>query len=560
MLGLASTITLSVIFGFIFVIVFLAANLTGYADMSFVIAATIFVNFLSWLISPFFMDLMFRWLYKTKRLNIEELEQKSKPLSDFIKRLCEKYRIKIPKLRLIEDDNPTAFAFGSGAFNARLCFSEGLFTYLDQDEIEAVIGHELGHIRRRDFIIMTIAATGVQILYEFSQLLMGGRSKREGGGGRDRGALAWIGLLAYAFYFLGLYLLLFLSRSREYGADEFSAHETENPDGLARALVKIAYGIVAKPDDPRQQRLLNATRPLGPFDSQAAKNLGTAFQSTGQNWGAIAQVIAYDLISPWAKILQFQSTHPLTGKRILKLNEMSQKLGKKISIDTSPISSIPVDRKRLYRGFAIGVFIHFLPWILPLIVLVTAGVYKNPLLFIWIPASLGVAYLLRLFYKYPETQPTKSTTFDMLSDLYASPVRGHVYQLEGTVIGRGTAGAKLSEDMMLQDSKGLIYLNYESAFSFLGNLMFALGKVKKLIGQKVEAVGWFFRDVGHHLDLKQMTAEGRLIKSHPKLWGVIFSLILILGTYYFASGYGALTLHPPRSDISIEDFFEGQIP
>src|SRR3989338_9737886 len=96
-----------------------------------------------------------------------------------------------------------------------------------------------------EIIIMTIASTGVQILYELAHALMKKSS------GNKKNNAAWIGLLAYVFYFVGVYLLLFLSRAREYGADAFSAHETENPDALSRALVKIAYGIVAKPDTPQ---------------------------------------------------------------------------------------------------------------------------------------------------------------------------------------------------------------------------------------------------------------------------------------------------------------------
>lgn len=535
MLGFASLITLGIIFGFIFVILFLIAYFGGYMDITLVIGLTVGVNFLMWLISPAIMDLMFRWFYKIKRLEITELEQKSKRLAGFIKRTCEKYNMKLPQLRYIEDDNPTAFAFGSGVFNARLCFSEGLFVYLTEEEIEAVLGHELGHIRRRDFIIMTIAATGVQVLYELSQMLM--RSGRRGGRSKDKNPLPAIGLLAYIFYFVGLYLLLFLSRTREYGADAFAAHETQNPDALARALVKIAYGIVAKPDDQSQKRLLSATRALGPYDPQAARHLGTAFQSTHEDWQVITKVIAYDLVSPWAKIMELQSTHPLTGRRIVRLNEFSKKMGKKPSIETDSIASMQIDRGRLYHGFFLGVFIHFLPWIAPLALLIIAVVYQKSFLsvgtpLLWIPGAFGLALLLRILYKYPSGEPQKTTTLEMMTDLYASPVRGHLYALEGKVIGRGTAGAKLAEDMMLQDSKGLIYLNYESAFSFIGNLIFALGKVKKLVGRSVSATGWFFRDVGHHLDLKTIASGEETINSHPKLWGMVSAFILIGTSLY----------------------------
>src|SRR3989338_10483518 len=150
MLGLASTVTLGTIFGFIFIVVALAMQFSSGFDLYTVIGFTVAINVFLWLVTPFFTDLMYRWLYKTQQMELSDLEKKSKSLAQFIKKVCDKHGIGIPRLRYIIDDNPTAFSFGSGAFNARLCFSEGLFVYLKEDEIEAVIGHELRHLVRRD--------------------------------------------------------------------------------------------------------------------------------------------------------------------------------------------------------------------------------------------------------------------------------------------------------------------------------------------------------------------------------------------------------------------------
>lgn len=533
MLGLVSTITLAVIFGFIFIIIG-ALTYVGGLDLNLpiVLGATALINFIGWLISPFFMDLMIRWIYKSQRMTIDDLAKRSPQLADFIKKICEKHHFKVPALRLINDDNPTAFTFGSGAYNARLCFSEGLFTYLEADELEAVIGHELGHIRRRDFIVMSIAATAVQMLYEISQLL---RRRSGGDNKKGGGALAIIALVSYIFYLIGIYLMLFLSRVRELGADEFSAHETGNPDALSRALVKVAYGIVAKPDDTQQARLLQSTRALGLFDHKAARHLGTAYESAKHDWSKITPVIAYDLVSPWAKVMVLNSTHPLTGKRIQKLNAIAEKMGKKVSMNTDIIKDMHFDRGELYRGFFVGVLVYFLPTLAPLVVLGVAAYMQNITIAAWVFAAIGGAMVVRALYKYPAGQAVKSTTLDALSDITASPVRGKLYELEGTVIGRGMAGSYVSEDLMLQDSQGLIYLNYESGIPILGNLMFALSKVKKLIGKKLSATGWFFRDVGHHFDMKEFESEGVRTKSHPILWQMIFAAILV-GVSIFAQG------------------------
>lgn len=528
MFAFATLFTFLVLFTFIFIIVFAASYFAGVQEMPLIISFTVGANILSWLVSPFFMDLMFRWFYKIKRVELSEIRKRSPRLASFIEKTCQEYGIKLPRFRIILDDNPTAFAFGSAQFNARLCFSEGLFTYLEEDEIEAVLGHELGHIKRRDFIIMTIAATAVQILYELSQFLM-----RRSARGEKKNPLALVGLVAYIFYIIGTYVLLFLSRTREYGADEFSAHVTKNPDGLSRALVKIAYGIIAKPDDASQQRLLNSTRALGPFDSRAAKTLGTAYQSMHTSIHALGPVLAFDFISPWAFIMELQSTHPLTGKRIRRLNEIAAKQGQKVSIDTESARTLHVDRHRLYSGFALGVVMHFLPWLAVGAVLAYAWLGQADRAVAFIPAAVGVSILLNLLYRYPHTETVKATTVELMSDIYASPVRGKRHALEGSIIGRGEAGAYLGEDVMLQDKTGLIYMNYESAIPILGNLIFAIGKVRKFIGKSVSATGWFFRGVGHHFDLDAMEVEGKRVKSSPRLWGVLIALGLLALSYYW---------------------------
>src|SRR5262245_50992218 len=127
---------------------------------------TVLVNVVMWLLSPLLMDLVQRWVYKSRVVPFEELQQNKPALAAFVARVCEKHGIRVPTLRMIDDMNPTAFCYGSTANRSRLVVSRGLFHYLDDRETSAVYGHELGHIVNRDFIVMTIAATLVQILYE----------------------------------------------------------------------------------------------------------------------------------------------------------------------------------------------------------------------------------------------------------------------------------------------------------------------------------------------------------------------------------------------------------
>lgn len=532
MFSFASLVTLSLIFSFVFVILFLAAYFGGALDIQFVLLGTIVINLIIWLVAPFFMDLMFRWIYKCEHLSLEDLKARSARLADFISRICSKYNLPIPRIRLIKDDNPTAFVFGSGAFNARLVFSEGLFTYLAEDEIEAVIAHELGHIQRRDFIIMTIAQTLVQLLYELSQYLMRSRSSNE-----DKNkALFYVGAVAYVLFWVSTYLLLYLSRTREYGADRFAAENIENPDSLSRALIKVAYGIVAKPDSASQNRLLSSTRALGLIDTNSAKMMGSAYEISS-DWNFISKVLLFDLVSPWAKVIELGSTHPLTGKRITELDKICDQKGSKKSIDLALVKHETYDKSRLYSGFAFGVFIHFLPQLSVLVALIIGGIMKNIKFIALIPFLLGLSIIIKILYRYPNSQAKKMSTLELMSDVYASPVRGFLAELDGKIIGRGQAGHRFAEDVMIQDKTGLLYLNYESAFGFIGNFIFGLSKVKQLIGKEVKVNGWFFRGVAAHMDLHQISDNaGSAYTSRPALWGLLGGFVLIAIALFWTFG------------------------
>jgi Zn-dependent protease with chaperone function len=159
------------------------------------------------------------------------------------------YRFKAPRIGFIPDRNPTAFTYGLLRSNARIVVTQGIFEFLSEEEQRAVVAHELGHIVNRDFILMTMAGMLVQILYQIYAALA--RSQRSSSS-KEGNKLAVIGFVALIFYYIGIYLLLYLSRTREYLADAFSAGRVE-PRHLAGALIKIAYGIVAIKDTEATQ-------------------------------------------------------------------------------------------------------------------------------------------------------------------------------------------------------------------------------------------------------------------------------------------------------------------
>ncbi len=542
-LHFASLITLGIIATFLFSIVWLIAYELGAISAPLLIIGTIIFNLIVWFVSPYIQTFIYRFVYKIKFYTLDEFASVDSKLAKFIKDVCNKENLKIPKIGLIDDDNPTAFTYGSAAFNATIVFTQGLYVYLDENERNSVIAHEIGHILHRDFIIMTIATTMVQLLYETYRILM--RAVRTSSGGNKKGngkAVALvIAVISFVFYWISSYLLLYLSRVREYYADEFAAQQVAHPDHLSMAFVKIAYGIVAKKNDKKSEDLLKSTKALGISDTSAAKNMGLAYMNLHKRADKLDNVMLFDLVSPWAKVLELGSTHPLTGKRIRRLSDMATEKGLTSIFDFDNLmrKETHVDKGKLYKGFFKDVWIYYLPTLLTLATIVY-GLVSNIRFLTLIPAAIGLGILIKNEYKFTSKPAEPTTVFELMSNIYASPIRGTPALLEGEIIGKGVAGYRLSEDMMMQDSTGLMYLNYESMFGGIGNLIFSWKRVQQLIGQPIKAEGWFIRGLTQRLDLRLLTSEGTVIKSAIKIWSVIGGILLMaFGLFlYFTFGAG----------------------
>lgn len=512
----ASFLTLGIIFSFVFSVVAAVNLFLDNWSLPFALFWTIVVSFLSWLISPVISDLIYKWFYKVKFHSKEEISQLYPELSVFVESVTSSYGFRFPKIGIIDDGNPTAFTYGSTRNRARVVFTTGLAHYLNGEELKAVIAHELGHIKNNDFVVMTIAATMLQILYEIYAFLSKSKSNDN-----KKGALAAIGLISYVFYIIGSYLVLYLSRVREYYADLFSAQVTKSPELLSQALIKIAYGLVQVEDTAKSTKLLGSTRALGISDFKTSKSIG-ALVASQVSPQIIAEVMAFDICSPWAKIMELSSTHPLTGKRILALEKLTLQYGKSnyLNLETI-IQGLNIDKDRLNKKFAGEVVLYFMPYVVPVLAFILIG--WEAAVILW-----GVTSLIKLYYKMSNGEVKVSTVIEEMKNVYASPMKGKLIQLQGQIIGKGMSGYVFSEDVMLQDSTGLSYLDYNSAFGGIGNLFFSLKKVKQLIGQQVTAEGWFFRGVGQAVVLKQIATQDKKIKSHPRLWMTISIIVIMI--------------------------------
>ncbi|HEX4478845.1 MAG TPA: M48 family metalloprotease [Polyangiaceae bacterium] len=550
------------------------------------IGLTTLWSLLVWLISPFIMDLVQRFAYKSRDISLDELARERPAVAAFVTQVCQRHGVRVPRLKIIEDQTPQAYCYGSTANSARLVVTRGIFHYLDDEEAKAVYGHELGHIVHRDFIVMTVAATLLSILWNVYVI---GKNVK---GRKNSRPLYIVALAALAFYWVGQYMLLYLSRAREYYADQFSAEETGNPNALSLALIKIAYGITAQTPTPVSQRLMGGTRALGISDFKSAGTTGAAYRAVSTNasgaaavgpggWAPTAdgvpraagaampvtldgvrrieKVMLFDLYNPWASVSELGSTHPLTGKRIQALGAQSAALGRPplLSFERVDAQGRALDMTRMYSTFFFEIAIYFAPFIFGAWFALAAGglalfgqttlaaVAAGMIVF-----GIGLGMTIKGFYRFGSlVNPERTTVIDLMSDPYASPLKGRPVRVGGTVIGRVAAGSYVGEDVTLEDpTGGLMAINYESPFSFIGNWWFAIRRVGKLIQQQVEVVGWFRRGVSQQIDLKEMrTASGETISSYTGFWGkaggvvVLLIGIVVAGVAGFAAASSAAT-------------------
>ncbi len=167
-----------------------------------------------------------------------------------VERLCAKTGLPMPKIFVIPTGSPNAFATGRNPAHASVAVTGGILDLLSDDELEGVLAHELGHVRNRDILISSIAATFAGAVTILAR--MAGWAAMFGGGGRDRDRDGGGGVLtALAMMILApiaaLLIQMAVSRSREYQADATGAHFTGNPGALASALRKIETYAVRVP-------------------------------------------------------------------------------------------------------------------------------------------------------------------------------------------------------------------------------------------------------------------------------------------------------------------------
>lgn len=205
----------------------------GQRGMTIALVIAVVTNFVSY----FFSDKIALAMYRAQPVTRDQLPR----VYNIVERLTQRAGIPMPKLYVIPTESPNAFATGRSPKHASVAVTEGVLNLLSDDELEGVIAHELSHVRNRDILISSIAATlAGAITFLARMFAWGAMFGGYGGRDRDRGGGGLGGLLMLILAPIAAMLIqLAISRSREYQADESGAHLVGNPYGLASALQKL---------------------------------------------------------------------------------------------------------------------------------------------------------------------------------------------------------------------------------------------------------------------------------------------------------------------------------
>jgi Zn-dependent protease with chaperone function/Zn-finger nucleic acid-binding protein len=547
------------------------------AWMAVVIGAGIII--LQFAFGPWLMDLALRWIYKFSWLEPGQLPEH---LRDFVTRVTAEQNMKFPAFGLIHDGAPNAFTYGHHPNNMRIVITQGILDLLEPAEVEGVVAHEIGHGKNWDMVLMTVVQLVPLLLYFLYRTAM-----QAGNRGKDNGYRVAVAIGAYVLYIASEYIVLWFSRCREYYADRFACNVTGNPGALASALVKIGYGLAARgrpvaaeeeaQTDAKAKAgrggkkkeaafTIDAIGAMGIFDRRSAvamvaSSATAGFDRSGPSTGTrtiapsvskenLKSAMQWDLWNPWATFYELNSTHPLVAHRLQYLSDQAAAMGQE--------PYIVFDRRKpesYWDDFAVDLLVMFLPLLLFLLGLGLAVGLGGAAAFGILPGAailgpkavlalfglpllgLGVGMLAKTLLVYRGDHFAPLAVAGLLHKVKVSNVRPVPARLRGTIIGRGVPGLIWSEDFVMRDATGILFLDYRQPLR-IWEWLFGLFRAGEFAGKPVEVTGWFRRAPLPYLELKSITVDGVTRNSYARharyAWAI---LVAVLGAALVVGGF-----------------------
>ena len=307
-LRLRMWILLTVLFGIVYALISVVGFLLGIGNFIFFGALAIGFTVLQYLAGPKIVA----WSMKVKYVD----EKEEPELHKMIEKLAKKAGVPKPKVGISASPVPNAFAFGRWQSDGRVCITQGIRSLMSKKELEAVLGHEISHLKNRDVVTMTIISVIPMIAWFLAWSSLFSRG--------SRGSL--IGIAAFIIYFITNMLVLYASRIREYYADAGAVSLGQEPHFLASALYKLVYG--AAKSDKRAIKQVEGMKAFFANDISRAHHEIIALQQLDlDKSGHIDESELKSFkeshlkLKITDKLMELMSTHPNMLKRIKRLAE-----------------------------------------------------------------------------------------------------------------------------------------------------------------------------------------------------------------------------------------------
>ena len=302
------------LFGIVYAVIVVIGSYLGITNFYFYLILSLAMMLIQYMIGPKIVE----WTMRVKYVKRQEYPR----LYQMVESLAMRAEIPVPRIGVAQIELPNAFAFGRSAKDGRVCVTEGILQLLNENELKAVLGHELTHLKNRDVLTITLLSVIPMIMYRIAwQFLFYGRRRDERGPNT-----AIIGLVAFLFYFITNLLVLYASRIREYFADRGSLLLGNQPSSLASSLYKLVYGAARM-----NKESLKEVEGLKAFfvndPSQALKEIRELSQLDLDKSGTLdaselEQLKTKEIhLSFGDRLLEALSTHPNMLKRIKQLSE-----------------------------------------------------------------------------------------------------------------------------------------------------------------------------------------------------------------------------------------------
>ena len=514
------------------------SNLAGY------VAAALVVLLIA---SPWLWDFSLRISADKQAFSNQNLRDYSPEAATLLGKHCRQRQWPFPTLWKLSTEIPLIFSYGWLPRNARLVVSEGLLTQLEADEIAALVGYEIAHWR--SFYWAFLSAQGLLLLL-FHQLywklaLWGNKQPS-----KFSLAIGSLANLSYSVFWLMRLPALWVSRLRTHYGDRTATELTGNPNGLARALLKLSSGLAASVE--RQQytpAMVESLASLLPVSPDLAR-----YRLYGRL--PLNQLFAWDSLNPVRSWMSVSDAHPPLGDRLHLLTAYAHHWR---LAHPSFQSAAPVRRRQAlsqqawarliaqatpFCGLALGLLIGMGFWLVGAIAIALNlsaldWMYRdNGLALCCLLMGAGIGTLLRINRFFPDLRFDTALSSDLperLIDPTLLPVNSLPTNLSGVLMGRPGIANWLGQDLLLETSCGLLKLHFFSPFGPLGNALPGQ-KPAALLGESIQILGWFRRGHRPWIDIDKIRTSRRSLQSAHPLFSLLMAAIAIgFGLWFLIS-------------------------